>query len=103
MAYHLKRSESVAEGIRRIAREEIESAADQLSKGHRDRDEAIHEARKSIKKVRAVLRLVHPELGDTYYQESSYLRDVGRKLSSTGMPVPLSRFWTVSNRSIVIG
>ncbi len=81
MAYHLKRSESVAEGIRRIAREEIESAAGQLSKGHRDRDEAIHEARKSIKKVRAVLRLVHPELGDTYYQETSYLRDVGRKLS----------------------
>jgi len=81
MAYHLKRSESVPEGIRRIAREEIESAADQLSKEHRDRDEAIHEARKSIKKVRAVLRLVHPELGDTYYQETSYLCDVGRKLS----------------------
>ena len=81
MAYVLKRSESVPEGIRRMALEEIDSAASELSKRRRDRDEAIHEARKNIKKVRALLRLVQPELGDTYYQESSYLRDVGRKLS----------------------
>ncbi len=81
MAYVLKRSESVPEGIRRMALEEIDSAASELSKRRRDRDEAIHEARKNIKKVRALLRLVQPEPGDTYYQESSYLRAVGRKLS----------------------
>jgi CHAD domain-containing protein len=44
-------------------------------------DEAIHEARKSVKKVRTVLRLMQGDLGNTYREESSFLRDVGRKLS----------------------
>jgi hypothetical protein len=49
MAYHLTRSESVPEGLRRIASEELDSAASQLSKAHgQRRDEAIHEARKSV-------------------------------------------------------
>jgi CHAD domain-containing protein len=82
MAYHLKRSESVPEGIRRIAGEELESAAGQLDMGQGgNQDEAIHEARKSVKKVRAVLRLVQGDLGNTYREESSFLRDAGRKLS----------------------
>jgi CHAD domain-containing protein len=82
MGYHLKRSESVPEGIRRIASEELESAASQLDMGEpRNQDEAIHEARKSVKKVRALLRLMQVDLGDTYREESSLLRDAGRKLS----------------------
>ena len=46
-----------------------------------DRDEAIHEARKSIKKVRALLRLVSAELGGTYPRENARLRDIARRLS----------------------
>jgi CHAD domain-containing protein len=82
MAYRLKRSESVPEGVRRIASEELESAVSQLTEGQGpNRDEAIHEARKSVKKVRAVLRLMQMELGHTYREESSILGDAGRKLS----------------------
>jgi CHAD domain-containing protein len=82
MAYRLKRDESDAEALKRIGRQELESAIDQLgTRTAKDRDEAIHEARKSIKKLRALLRLVRFELGDTYRKESSVLRDVGRKLS----------------------
>jgi CHAD domain-containing protein len=82
MAYHLKRSESVPEGIRRIAGEDLEFAASQLTGGQgRNQDEAIHEARKSVKRVRAVLQLMQIELGDTYREESNCLRDAGRKLS----------------------
>src|SRR5689334_17059489 len=83
MAYHFKRDESVAEGVRRIALEELDEAVSQLG-GARGagRDEAVHEARKSVKKVRALLRLVQPELGDTYRGESRVLRDAGRTLSA---------------------
>ena len=82
MAYHLKACEPVPGEIRRIVREELESAADRLSgQSERNRDEAIHEARKSVKKIRAILRLVRPELGEVYGVENVGLRDLGRKLS----------------------
>jgi CHAD domain-containing protein len=82
MAYELRSDESVPEGIRRIVREEFKSAAGQLkTRNGAQRDEAIHEARKSIKKIRAVLRLVQPELGREFRPENKLLRDAGRKLS----------------------
>lgn len=82
MAFRLKKGESVAEGARRIVHEEIESASGALrhSSGKK-RDESIHEARKSIKKIRGLMRLVQPELGRVYRTENGRLRDVGRKLS----------------------
>lgn len=82
MAYRLKAGESVAEGIKRIVQEEIDSATEQLNHGNgRKRAEAIHEARKSIKKIRGALRLMRPELGRAYRGENRRLRDTGRKLS----------------------
>jgi CHAD domain-containing protein len=82
MAYHLKLDRPVAEEVRRIAGEEIETATDQLTgKGDTNRDKAIHESRKSIKKIRAVLRLIKTELGDIYREEDTRLRNIGRKLS----------------------
>jgi CHAD domain-containing protein len=82
MAYRLKKGEPIAGGLKRIVRDEIESAASHL-RGERnaDRDEAIHEARKSIKKVRAILKLTRAELGDIYTQENAKLRDIARRLS----------------------
>ena len=82
MAYRFKSGEPVPEGIKRIVREEIEAAARHLSgQGSADRDEAIHEARKSIKKIRGVLRLMRPELGDIYRTENALFRDIGLQLS----------------------
>ncbi len=53
MASRLKADESVAQGIRRVARHQIHSALERLSgKTVTNRDETIHEVRKSIKKVR---------------------------------------------------
>ena len=80
VAYRLKRDESLPEGIRRIACEEIEAAANHLSKSAHD-SEAVHEARKSIKKTRALLRIARWELGASYHAENSLLRDVARRLS----------------------
>jgi CHAD domain-containing protein len=82
LAYHLKSGESVPDGLRRLVREELRSAAAELSSSNTgDRDESIHEARKSVKKIRAVLRLVRPSLGDIYAAENARFRDTGRKLS----------------------
>jgi CHAD domain-containing protein len=81
MGYRLERNELVPQGLTRIAREQLASAADELGKRGSQRAAGIHEARKSIKKVRAVLRLVRRELGNTYRKKNARLRRVGRKLS----------------------
>jgi CHAD domain-containing protein len=82
VAYRLKLGEPVPDGIKRIVREEIRAAARQLSgESGAGRDEAIHEARKSVKKIRGVLRLMRPELGEIYRRENFFFRDLGRQLS----------------------
>jgi CHAD domain-containing protein len=82
MAYHLKSGEQVPDGIKRAAREELQFAADQLDGVFSaKRDEAIHEARKSIKKVRGILRLMRPELDGIYRTEAKRLGKIGRTLS----------------------
>lgn len=82
VAYRLKSGEPVPEGIKRVVREEIEAAARHLSgQGAAARDQAIHEARKNLKKIRGVLRLMRGELGEMYRLENPFFRDAGRRLS----------------------
>ena len=82
MAYRFKRSQTVPQNVKRIAREEIGSAIEYLrGKGRLNGDDSIHEVRKNIKKARALLRLVRPEMGDLYAKQNVQLRDAGRKLS----------------------
>jgi CHAD domain-containing protein len=81
MGYRLEADESFPEGIKRIAREQLDQAVHQLTEAD-DRDEAVHEARKHFKKIRAVLRLVRDEIGEDVYQpENVCYRDAGRKLA----------------------
>lgn len=62
-AYRLKKSEGARKGIRRIALGRSDHALEQLSRGETgDLGAAIHEARKDLKKLRAVLRLVRESL-----------------------------------------
>jgi CHAD domain-containing protein len=82
MPYRLEWNEAVPEGMKRIARQELESAAGLLARADAaGRDEAIHEARKSLKKVRAILRLMRPEGEAVFRLENRSLRDAGRRLS----------------------
>lgn len=80
MAYRFQRGEAVPEAVRRIAREQLEGAATSLNGGGK-RDAAIHDARKRVKKTRALLRLVRQELGEGYDRENGRLREAGRGLS----------------------
>jgi CHAD domain-containing protein len=61
MAYRLRTDESVAHGLKRVVMKELSAAVDTLSIPTAS-DEDIHEVRKSIKKVRAVLQLVENEI-----------------------------------------
>lgn len=82
MSYELKHSESLQEGIARIACAEIDDAVERLTKKRNDLVETVHEARKDVKKLRALLRLVRPGLRTkTYRYENEFFRDIGHQLS----------------------
>lgn len=81
MSYRFESGEPVPDAIRRIVTEQIDKAIEQLSGTQRTADIHIHEARKCFKKIRAVLRLVQPELGVIYRENNILFRDAGRKLS----------------------
>ncbi|HEY6776014.1 MAG TPA: CHAD domain-containing protein [Thermoleophilaceae bacterium] len=81
--YKLKAGEAVPRGIARITRGRIDHALDELE-GRTDSspEEAVHEARKDMKKLRAVVRLVRAEIGDhAYRRENECFRDAGQELS----------------------
>jgi CHAD domain-containing protein len=81
MAVALRRSESGTQGLRRIVREQIGKALEALD-GKKLSDEAVHSARKELKKARATLRLLREALGDAVYRrENAALRDAARPLS----------------------
>ncbi|HET6870455.1 MAG TPA: CHAD domain-containing protein [Solirubrobacteraceae bacterium] len=84
MAYRLQPGESVPDGLRRCAREQLDQAIDQLSTRVTDDPvEAVHEARKSLKKARSILRLGRGALdSDQRRRDNAALRDAGRKLSA---------------------
>ena len=81
MAYRFRRSESVQAGIQRMAREQVDSGLAELRDAGLDRDEAIHQIRKRCKKIRALLRLVRPAIGELYQQENAFYRDLAGELS----------------------
>jgi hypothetical protein len=82
MPFRFKLAEPFEEGCRRIAREQIERAQCQL-KAPDDPVAAVHESRKSLKRLRALLRLVRPALCEqTYREENAQLRSIGHSLSS---------------------
>ena len=84
MSYQLSLAEPVPDELRRIAREQLGRAAERLRRPDGDRVEAVHDARKAVKKTRALLRLVRPSLPrEEYQRENAALRDAGALLSGT--------------------
>lgn len=67
--------------MRRVAAEELRAAVKNLARPAKGRDDGVHEARKSLKKVRALLRLVGPAMGGRWREEVRSLRDSARRIS----------------------
>jgi CHAD domain-containing protein len=80
MAYAIKRKESVAEAVRRIACEQVDGALGNLEHPE-DMEEAVHDCRKRCKKMRGLVRLVRPAIGDAYRPANEVFRDAARELS----------------------
>jgi CHAD domain-containing protein len=83
MAYRLNRREPIPDGVRRIAAEELNKALKELADSvEGNRDGRIHGARKSLRKLRVLVRLVQTELGRSKIKRANrYFRDAGRPLS----------------------
>jgi CHAD domain-containing protein len=84
MSFRFKHTESsLGEAVRRIAREQAETALAAAVASERPSDDRVHEARKCCKKLRSVLRLVRPHLGERHRIENSFLRDAAKRLSAS--------------------
>jgi CHAD domain-containing protein len=83
MAYRLSIADDVAASARSCAREQLDGALAQLERTDADPADAVHEARKHLKKARALLRLVRPALPKRAYRdENAALRELARALSA---------------------
>ena len=82
-AYCLKTGEPLPQGIVRVANGRIGHALEELrGKSDSTPEEAVHEARKDLKKLRALLRMTRGELDDaTFRRENLCFRDAGRELA----------------------
>lgn len=83
LAYEFTPLESIGEGVARCAREELDGAIQALGEDiQEDPVDAVHTARKAIKKERALLRLARAALpSERRAQDNARLRDVARTLS----------------------
>jgi CHAD domain-containing protein len=81
MSFCLLADESLEDGIKLIAVEEMGQAIKEIDNPRLKRSEAIHEVRKHCKKIRAVLRLVRAQFEETYQFENAWFRDTAKGLT----------------------
>src|SRR5262245_10740438 len=81
MAFRLRPQESVARGLQRLAKKELGAARGHMNRTVRPRDEDVHEARKSVKKVRAIVEVIVADDGRGLAGCQKKLRKVNRTLS----------------------
>ncbi len=82
MAAQIRAGHKVGKELRRIAVRRVRDALDALSHVPA-RDKDIHDARRSLKKSRATLRLMRRAAGSKmYHRENAELRDLARPLSA---------------------
>jgi CHAD domain-containing protein len=78
----MSQTETLAEGIKRVTMEQLEWGAAGFFDGEELFASAIHESRKSIKRVRSLLRLIRYELPpDVYRYEDRSLQKTGQMIS----------------------
>lgn len=80
MAYCFRRTESVQNGLKRIARKQAQQAIAEMEEPAGGLHEAVHQVRKRFKKIRGLMRLVRPAFPQ-YAEENAWYRDAGREIS----------------------
>nr|WP_246206406.1 CHAD domain-containing protein [Propylenella binzhouense] len=82
MGYAFDPKVPLGDEFTRVAGEEIARARTALS-GEADTDLAVHDVRQRFKKLRGLLRLARPTLGEAGRAEERRWRDAGRRLSGS--------------------
>lgn len=78
--FAIGRNEPLAAGLRRVTVDELDTAIRTM--GTEPLEVSVHEVRKAMKRLRSVLRLVRPGLGDKRYRvENAILRDTASLLA----------------------
>ena len=74
--------QNIQANVQRIMQVRIDTCRQTLASDHPHR--AIHQARKEMKKIRALLRLLRYQIGEENYREANrYFRDAARLISDT--------------------
>jgi CHAD domain-containing protein len=82
MSFRWKARKSSRSNLRRLARNQLLAAIDELGAPFADRADAIHEARLHLKKLRALVRLAREAAPDACKRENAALRDIARAVST---------------------
>lgn len=79
--FAIDNQEELQDGIIRVLREQY-NYIDHLTSIPKDIDNTVHEIRKALKRIRAILRLVRFDIGEELFQsENTRFRNLGRQLS----------------------
>jgi CHAD domain-containing protein len=82
MGFRLKLREPLPDGLKRVFREQIESALELCRHPAKERGVTVHEVRKHLKKLRAAMRLAVSEVGkNRHVHEDRCVRKIGRLVS----------------------
>ena len=91
MSFRIHARRHADEEIRRVARERIAEAITALGEGT---PSGVHDARKRLKEIRALLRLVHKPLGKKLFtRHNRQFRDIGQQLSSLRDAAAMVECW----------
>jgi CHAD domain-containing protein len=74
--YAFEPSEPIASAVARISGEQLDRVESHLAEGN------VHDARKRMKEMRALLRLVRGPLGDAFDVENAWYRDEAKRLAT---------------------
>ncbi|MCK5136933.1 MAG: CHAD domain-containing protein [Bacteroidales bacterium] len=79
--FHINTKLTLEESLKGVIIRQISFMEDQI-RNQADVHKAIHESRKSIKRIRAVLQLIRDEIGYShYYRENRFYRDLSRRMT----------------------
>jgi CHAD domain-containing protein len=82
MTFHLRSNEALADGLRRIASEQIRIALCHIDDSAIPQDTKVHSLRKRCKKMRGLLRLAKPLAEDVFEIEDQKFRAAGKQLAA---------------------
>jgi CHAD domain-containing protein len=82
MGFRLKLREPLPDGLKRVFREQVQSALELCRHPAKERGVTVHEVRKHLKKLRAAMRLAISEVGrNCHAREDRCVRKIGKLVS----------------------